>query len=146
MIIESPAVSLKTKIIRRFEENAAVQGEMARRCSGEIGAVIDIIIKVYRAGGKVVIFGNGGSAADAQHIAAEMMGRFLLERQAFPAIALTTNSSVLTALSNDYGYDQVFKRQVEAILRQNDVAIGISTTGNSPNVIEGISAAKKKER
>lgn len=100
------------------------------------------IISAYKRGKKIILFGNGGSAADAQHIAGELVGRFLKERRALPAIALTTNSSVITAISNDYGYDIVFERQVEALVEENDVVIGISTSGNSPNVIKGLKKAK----
>jgi D-sedoheptulose 7-phosphate isomerase len=94
-----------------------------------------------RAGGQVLLFGNGGSAADAQHIAAELVNRFLVERRALPAIALTTNSSIVTSISNDREYAEVFARQVEALGRPGDVAIGISTSGTSISVIRGIEAA-----
>lgn len=94
-------------------------------------------------GGKVIVFGNGGSAADSQHMVAELVGRFKKERKGIPAIALTTNTSTLSALSNDYGYDISFSRQVEALGKPNDVAIGISTSGNAANVIEAVKLAKK---
>lgn len=93
-------------------------------------------------GNKVLVMGNGGSAADAQHLAAELVGRFLRERRALPAIALTTDTSILTAVGNDYGFDQVFSRQVEALARPGDVVIGISTSGKSPNVLAAIAAAR----
>lgn len=99
------------------------------------------IVGAFRAGHKVVLFGNGGSAADAQHIAAELVNRFLLERPALPAIALTTDSSILTSISNDRDYAEVFARQVEALGRPGDVAIAISTSGRSPSVIRGIETA-----
>jgi D-sedoheptulose 7-phosphate isomerase len=92
----------------------------------------------------VLIFGNGGSAADAQHIAGELVGRFFLERPAYRAVALTTDTSVLTAVGNDYGFDQVFARQVEALGRVGDVAIALSTSGNSANVVEGLKQARKQ--
>jgi D-sedoheptulose 7-phosphate isomerase len=95
-----------------------------------------------RQGGKLVFFGNGGSAADAQHIAAEFVGRFETERAPLPAIAFTTNTSILTAIGNDYGFDLVFERQVRALVTKKDVVIGLSTSGNSPNVLKGIDAAK----
>lgn len=101
------------------------------------------ILQAIQKGGKVLWMGNGGSAADAQHLAAELIGRFKQERAALPAIALTTDSSILTCLSNDYEYSIVFSRQIEALCRPNDVVIGISTSGNSRNVIAGIHAAKK---
>ena len=105
----------------------------------------EICIDSLNAGGKVLIFGNGGSAADAQHIAAELSGRFKKERNALAGIALTTDTSALTAIGNDYGYDVVFSRQVEALCNKEDVVIGISTSGNSVNVIKGIEVAKNKK-
>ena len=98
--------------------------------------------RALHAGRKVIFFGNGGSAADAQHMAAELVGGFVRERRALPALALTTNSSSLTAIANDYSYERVFARQVEALGTAGDVAIGISTSGKSPNVIHGIRTAK----
>jgi D-sedoheptulose 7-phosphate isomerase len=95
-------------------------------------------------GGKVLIFGNGGSAADAQHFAAELVGRFERERSGFPAIALTTDTSVLTSVSNDTGFDRVFARQIEALGRPGDVAVGISTSGRSPNVVRALEAARAR--
>ena len=94
-------------------------------------------------GRKVLLFGNGGSAADAQHIAAEWVGRFQGERRPFPAIALTTDSSILTAISNDYGFDQVFARQVRALGWRGDIAVAISTSGNSPNVLQAVDTARE---
>jgi len=96
-------------------------------------------------GGKVMLFGNGGSAADAQHVAAELVGRYQRDRGALSAIALTTNTSVLTSVSNDYAYDRVFERQVEALGRAGDVAVGISTSGASPNVVLGLEAARARQ-
>jgi phosphoheptose isomerase len=102
-----------------------------------------IVAGALRADRKVLIFGNGGSAADAQHVAAEFVGRFEQERRALPAIALTTDTSALTAIANDFGFDQVFARQVEALARRGDVVIGISTSGSSPNVLNGLAAARR---
>lgn len=102
------------------------------------------IAESYKRGGKTIFMGNGGSAADAQHMAAEFLGRYMLERKALPSIALTANSSAMTAIGNDYGYEKTFARQVEAWGGQNDIAIGISTSGNSPNVVEAIRYAKSK--
>jgi D-sedoheptulose 7-phosphate isomerase len=102
------------------------------------------IVKSLRAGGKVFFFGNGGSAADAQHLAAEFTGRYLKERRALPALALHANTSSLTAIGNDYGFDFVFARQLEALGKEGDVAIGISTSGNSANVIRAMEIAKSK--
>lgn len=104
----------------------------------------DIIVNSIKNEGKILIAGNGGSAADAQHFAAEIVGRFMLERKGYPAIALTTDTSILTAVGNDYGYDTIFSRQVEALGKKNDVFIGISTSGNSKNIIEAIKKAKEK--
>ena len=105
---------------------------------------IEYITSSIENGGKVLICGNGGSAADAQHIAAEFVGRFVMERRGFPAIALTTDTSNLTAIANDYSYDDVFRRQVEALGNKGDILIGISTSGNSENVIRAIEEAKNK--
>jgi D-sedoheptulose 7-phosphate isomerase len=136
--------SRETEIARRLNESAQIKKEIARSNVKEIQAMVNLIIEAYRAGGKVVLLGNGGSAADAQHIAGELVGQFVLKRQAFPAIALTTNTSVLTAVANDCGYETVFSRQIEALVTEKDVVIGISTSGNSPNVIRAIEAAKAK--
>jgi len=99
--------------------------------------------EAFRNGGKVVLFGNGGSAADAQHVAAELVNRLLMERKALPALALTTDTSVLTAMANDLGFDCVFARQVEALVRPGDVVVGLSTSGNSENVLQGLRAARE---
>lgn len=109
----------------------------------QIEAVVALVIDAYRSGGKVLIAGNGGSAADAQHIAAELVSRFGFERQALPAIALTTDTSILTAISNDYGYESLFSRQLEAHGRPGDVFIAISTSGNSPNVVRALATAER---
>ena len=106
--------------------------------------VVNAIVTAYKQEKKVILLGNGGSAADAQHIAGEFVGRFYKERKALPALALHTNSSIVTALANDYGYDAVFARQVDAYAVAGDVVIGISTSGNSPNVITAIQKAKDK--
>ena len=108
----------------------------------KIEKAINEIIKCFSTGNKIIIFGNGGSAADAQHIVAEFIGRFQKERKSLPAIALTTDSSIITSLSNDYSYDIVFSRQCESLVLKGDVVIGISTSGNSKNVLEGIKTAK----
>lgn len=100
------------------------------------------VVEALRAGHKVLVFGNGGSASDAQHFAAELVGRFMLERRALPAIALTTDTSILTAIANDYAFDRVFARQIEALGRDGDVAIGISTSGGSANVVSAFAAAR----
>ena len=109
----------------------------------KIDEAINEIIKCFSAGNKIIIFGNGGSAADAQHIVAEFIGRFQKERKSLPAIALTTDSSIITSLANDYSYDVVFSRQCESLVSKGDIVFGISTSGNSKNVEEGIKTAKK---
>ncbi len=107
----------------------------------QINEVASLIKKTVHSGGKVLIFGNGGSASDSQHIAAEIVGRFVKERKGLPAIALTTDTSIITAVANDYGYEHIFSRQIEALCLKNDVVIGISTSGNSKNVIKGLEKA-----
>ena len=108
-----------------------------------VGRVSEACIRALRGGNKLLLFGNGGSAADTQHIATEIVGRFAFERPALPALALSVDTSALTAVSNDYGFDHAFSRQVEALGREGDVALGFSTSGNSPNVLRAISSAKK---
>jgi D-sedoheptulose 7-phosphate isomerase len=108
-----------------------------------VAKVSELVVHALRNGNKVLLFGNGGSAADAQHIAAEFVGRFAFDRPALPALALNVNTSCVTAIGNDYGFDLVFSRQLEALARPGDVAIGFSTSGQSPNVIRGMETAKK---
>jgi len=108
-----------------------------------IAAVAEAVLKSMQQGQKLLLFGNGGSAADAQHIAAEFVGRFAIERAALPASALSVNTSCVTAIGNDYGFDRVFSRQIEAFGKPGDVAMGISTSGNSPNVLLGLAKAKE---
>ncbi len=136
-----------TEVERILRESAAVKEKLCGQRSEleKIEKVSRQITDALRKGNKVILFGNGGSAADAQHAAAELAGKFKLERRGLPAIALTTNTSVLTAIANDYGYDKVFSRQIEGIAEPGDVVIGISTSGRSPNIIEGIKAAKSRE-
>lgn len=135
------------KIIKqRFIEhlataNAILQSEMLE----QIERVAVKIKSALKAGNKVMFCGNGGSAADSQHLAAEFVGRFQKERHGLPALALTVDTSILTAVANDYGYDKVFVRQVEALARPGDVLIGISTSGNSSNVLQAINLAKQKD-
>lgn len=108
-----------------------------------VARVSEILVQALEKGNKALLFGNGGSAADAQHIAAEFVGRFAFDRPALPALALSVNTSCVTAIGNDYGFDLVFSRQLEALARQGDVAIGISTSGNSPNVLRAMAVARK---
>ncbi|MBS3068957.1 SIS domain-containing protein [Candidatus Micrarchaeota archaeon] len=109
-----------------------------------VGKLADALVDSYCKGGKLIIMGNGGSAADAQHAAAEMLGKYMKERKAMPAIALTANSSAMSAIGNDYGYEKVFVRQLEGWMGKNDVVVGISTSGNSPNVVAALEYAKKE--
>jgi len=109
----------------------------------QVEAIVELIVATYRNGGKVLLAGNGGSAADAQHIAAELVSRFTFDRPALPAMALTTDSSILTAISNDYGYENLFGRQLEASGRPGDVFIAISTSGNSPNIVRALTTASE---
>jgi D-sedoheptulose 7-phosphate isomerase len=111
---------------------------------GQVEAIAQAIITAFRSGKKVLWFGNGGSAADAQHLAAEFSGRFLRERPGYPSQALSANSSAVTAISNDFGYENVFARQVEAFAQPGDVVVGITTSGSSRNVVYGLDAAKRR--
>ena len=113
-------------------------------CGKSLSELVRAIIKTLSAHGKVLIFGNGGSAADAQHIAAEFVNRFRINRQPLAAMALTTDTSVLTSIANDFDFTEVFAKQVVALAREGDVVIGISTSGNSPNVIRGLEAARDR--
>ncbi len=140
---EMEAEAIRELVSRSFRDGAELRLRLSEACAEEAVRAAQAIQKALRRGGKILLFGNGGSAADAQHIAAELIGRFARDRDPLPAIALTTNTSVLTALSNDYGFEQVFARQVRALGRRADVAIAISTTGRSPNILEGARAAKK---
>jgi len=131
------------KVDGMLEESAKVKMELCKQAS-KIERVAKVIIEAYRKGKKVILFGNGGSAADAQHITGELVSKFMIDRKGLPAIALTTNTSIVSAIGNDYGYDKVFSKQVEALVESGDVVIGISTSGSSPNVLNGIRAAKEK--
>ena len=128
-----------------IEASIAVKQSVLRDTNliSSIARVSEILLSALKRGNKLLLFGNGGSAADAQHIAAEFVGRFVFDRPALPALALSVNTSSLTAIGNDYGFEQVFSRQIEALARVGDVAIAFSTSGNSPNVLHGISTAKK---
>lgn len=129
-------------IMRIIGESAETIGNM-KKLAGRINKVAEIIIDAYKKGGKVIIFGNGGSAGQAQHIATELVHRFEKDRKAIPAIALTTDTSCITAIGNDWGFEQVFERQVEALATPRDVVIGMSTSGNSANVIKAIAKANE---
>ena len=127
---------------RTLDEAARLHARLRDGDLGPIVAAAGAIGESLARGGQVLVFGNGGSAAEAQHFAADLVGRFLHERRALAAVALTTDTSALTAIANDYGFARVFARQVEALARRGDVALGISTSGASPNVIEGLRTAR----
>jgi D-sedoheptulose 7-phosphate isomerase len=133
---------MKEEIIQVFKESADVKVRFARQNAEALVQVVKTVVEAFKAGNKVLLFGNGGSAADAQHIAAEFVNRFMIERPPLPAIALTTDTSVLTSISNDYGYADTFSKQVKALGRQGDVAVGISTSGTAANVVKAIKTAK----
>ena len=133
------AIVLRSNLERSIE----VHNRLISGCLPELTVAADALVSAYCAGHKALFFGNGGSAADAQHLAAEFVGRYLRQREPLPALALNANSSAVTAIGNDYGYDQVFARQLKALATPGDVAVGISTSGNSPNVIEALRCARR---
>jgi D-sedoheptulose 7-phosphate isomerase len=132
------------KIKRIITESLEVKRKLLDECVEAIRETADAVSGTLKRKGGFYLFGNGGSAADAQHIACELQGRFLMERAAIPVVSFTTNTSTLTAVANDYGYDKVFSRQVDAFVKKGDVVLGISTSGNSPNVIEALSLARER--
>jgi D-sedoheptulose 7-phosphate isomerase len=135
---------VRQQITRMFAESIAVKRQFLRDNIASLIEVIDLIAGALRAGHKLLLFGNGGSAADAQHIAAEFINRFKIERVPLPAIALTTDTSVLTSIANDYGYAQVFAKQVRALGQPGDVALAISTSGNAVNVLRAIAECRRR--
>ena len=136
---------MKEKILKEFEESISVKKRFVNDNTDTIIEVANLIADTFNSGGKLLLFGNGGSAADASHIAAEFVNRFKMERPAFPAIALNTDMAVLTSIANDYSYDSVFERQLKALGQAGDVVIAISTSGSSPNVLKAVEAAKRKK-
>ncbi len=132
-------------IAHALRDGARLRYATLQHCGGEIARAARIVVDALKGGKKVLVFGNGGSAADAQHIAAELVGRFVLERAPLPGIALTVDTSALTAIANDYGFDQVFARQLRGLGNEGDVAIAITTSGKSPNVLAAIEAAREKK-
>lgn len=141
----SESVNFEARVRRSIEASIEVKRLLLQDAEMVAGMarVSQILVEAFRKGNKPLLFGNGGSAADAQHIAAEFVGRFAFDRPPLPALALSVNTSAVTAIGNDYGFDLLFARQIEALGRAGDVAIGISTSGNSPNVLHGLAAAKK---
>src|SRR5258708_5811666 len=128
---------------REIHESISVKKGLLEKSVRQITQVAGVIVERLKAGKKVLVLGNGGSAADAQHIAAEFVGRYEAERRALPAIAITTDTSTLTAVSNDYGFENVFARQIEALANPGDVVLAISTSGNSPNVLSALGVARR---
>jgi D-sedoheptulose 7-phosphate isomerase len=134
---------LRQRASQHFLDSIAVKQEAEKVLPESVAQAVVAMVDCLRSGGKVMACGNGGSAADAQHFAAELIGRFERERQELAAIALTTDTSILTAVGNDYSYDEVFSKQVRGLGKKGDILLGISTSGNSKNVVKAIEAAKK---
>lgn len=132
---------MKNEIEKKMRESISVKEACIKNTLPEIEKSINTILDCYRNGGKIAIFGNGGSAADAQHIACEFVSKFRMERHSLPAIAFNANTSIITAVANDYSFERIFEKQVEGLVNKGDVVIGITTSGNSPNVIRGIEKA-----
>jgi D-sedoheptulose 7-phosphate isomerase len=126
---------------KNIESSIQVHALLLEACLPAMAVAADALIAAYRGGRKALFFGNGGSAADAQHLAAEFLGRYLIERRPLPALALHTDTSAVTSIANDYGYEHVFSRQIQGLGIAGDVALGISTSGNSPNILEGLRVA-----
>ena len=135
---------MQEKIARDIRDNIQVKELLIKTHLGLIEKAAHAFFQAVKSGHKILFFGNGGSAGDSQHLAAEFVGRYEKERGALGAIALTTDTSILTAVGNDYGFDRVFERQIEALGQKGDVAVGISTSGNSKNVLLGVAKAKEK--
>jgi D-sedoheptulose 7-phosphate isomerase len=135
---------MRSAIQRAFEESIAAKSQFLKDHLAALETVVEVVAARLLAGNKVLFFGNGGSAADAQHLAAEFVNRFLLERPPLPAVAITTDTSILTSIGNDYGYAEVFAKQIKALGHEGDVAFALSTSGSSPNVLLAVDACKKK--
>ena len=134
---------MKTLISTNLAQSVKAQQAFAAAAGDRIVQLVEWLIETFQGGGKLMVFGNGGSAADAQHMAAEFVNRFKISRRPLPAIALTTDSSVLTSIGNDFGYDLVFVKQIEALGKPGDLALAISTSGNSPNVVKAVETARE---
>lgn len=135
---------MKPYIGEHIQASISVKQALLTDCMDSIEAAAKEMVACYRRQGKILAFGNGGSASDAQHFVAELVGRFKMERPALPALALTTNTSTLTAVANDYSYESIFSRQVEGLCLSSDLVLGISTSGRSPNVLKALQVAKDK--
>ncbi|MDD5177111.1 MAG: phosphoheptose isomerase [Sterolibacterium sp.] len=138
-------MDLVSRIVRQFHDSAQTKLAVAEILAAPIAQAVELMVRSLLGNGKIMACGNGGSAADAQHFAAELLNRFEIERPPLAAVALTTDSSTLTSIANDYSYEEVFSKQVRALGQPNDVLLAISTSGNSPNVIEAIRAAHLRE-
>jgi len=130
-------------VLKRFKESSEVKTRFLKENLSKLLDVIKLVSKSFEAGNKLFFFGNGGSAADAQHLAAEFVNRYLIDRPPLPAIALTTDTSILTSISNDFSFNEIFSKQLKALGKEGDVAIGISTSGNSSNIIKAFEVAKE---
>ena len=131
-------------IYTRLSQSTLAKEEFAKESSDKVIQLAEEIVACFNNGGKLLLFGNGGSAADAQHVAAEFVNRFLLNRRPLPAIALSTDTSILTAIGNDFSYELVFAKQIEALGNPGDIALGLTTSATSPNVVQGLAVAKEK--
>jgi D-sedoheptulose 7-phosphate isomerase len=138
------SLDLEARILGHFTDAARVNAAASRELAAPIARAVTLMVDTLRAGGKILACGNGGSAADAQHFAAEFINRFQIEREPLAALALTTDSSILTSIGNDYSYDLVFDKQVRALGRRGDVLLAISTSGNSVNVMRAIERATER--
>ncbi len=136
------SLSMKEHVLSTFAESATVKQQFAREHADRVVQVVNLMVTAFRDGHKVLLFGNGGSATDAAHIAAEFVGRYKRERDPLPAIALATDIAAITCIANDYGFEELFARQIRAHGQKGDIAIAISTSGNSPNVLRGAEAAR----
>jgi len=136
---------MKCEIIKSFEDHQATIELVKTQCLSQIDTITCLIINCVKTGGTVFFCGNGGSAADSQHLAAEFIGRFKQDRPALAAIALSTDTSILTCVGNDYGFDDIFARQVSALVKDKDVLVGISTSGNSKNIINAVNQARQRK-
>jgi D-sedoheptulose 7-phosphate isomerase len=134
---------MEDHIIKIFKESNRVKETFVNENLNKLVNVVEAVTMALKAGNKILLFGNGGSAADAQHLAAEFVNRFVIERPPLPAIALTTDSSIITSIGNDYDFSEIFSKQIRAIGQPGDIAWGISTSGNSSNVLKGLEVAKK---
>src|SRR5210317_856854 len=135
---------MNKRILEKIELHKTLLADLEANCVDVIAAAAAMLIECIRSGGCIYICGNGGSAADAQHIAAELVGRFVRERKGLPAVALTTDTSTLTSVGNDYGFEQIFSRQVEALVKKHDILWAFSTSGTSKNILAAAKMAKEK--